>query len=116
MGSRKFGARRKPHQPRSSRAPRGLRTDRRIRDLKARISAGKRATGAAGSIPGAIGWHAARGAGMAITTASGRNDEAGRPAASPPPADRKTSAGPDRPSATELGFPVTMLALAEAGQ
>src|SRR5262245_16612389 len=34
----------------------------------------------------------------------------------PPPADRETSAGPDRPSAAELGFPVTMLALAEAGQ
>ena len=52
---------------------------------------------------------------MAIATASGRNDEAGRPAASPPPAN-ETSAGPDRPSAAELGFPVTMLALAEAGQ
>jgi len=35
MGSRKFGTRRESHQPRSSRAPRGLRTDRRIRDLKA---------------------------------------------------------------------------------
>jgi hypothetical protein len=80
----KFGTRPESQQSRSSRAPRGLRTDRRIRDLKACISAGERATGAAGSIPGSIGWHAARGAGMAIATASGRNDEAGRPAASPP--------------------------------
>jgi hypothetical protein len=34
MGSRKFGARREPHQPRSSRSSRGRRPDHRIRDLK----------------------------------------------------------------------------------